>query len=59
MERHRHPTPRARETENQQSKLSAGDHELLPNSGASALAGRINPQMEAVEAINGTEDAGR
>ena len=50
---------RARETGNEQSKLSEGTDELLPHTRASAVAGGIDPQMEAVGAINGTEDTGR
>ncbi len=50
------PTPsRAREIEIEQSKQSGGTHELLSNTRASALAGRIDPQMEAMGEIDRPE----
>lgn len=46
---------RPRENENQQSKLSGGGNELLPDSRASALAGRIDSPMGAVGKIDRAE----
>jgi hypothetical protein len=46
----------AREIGNEQSKLSGDGNELLPDTRAQALAGRIDPQMEAVGEVNRTED---
>jgi hypothetical protein len=51
------PAPsRAREIETEQSKLSGGGNELLPDARAQALAGRIDPQVEAVGEVDGAED---
>jgi len=49
----------ARETETEQSKLTGAANELLPNTGASAIAGRANPHLEAVGKIDRAENAGR
>ena len=46
--------PRMRENEIPQSKQSGNEHELLPDSRASALASRVDPTLEAVGAINRT-----
>ena len=51
--------PRARENEIAPSKQSGGSHELLQDARASTLAGGINPQMEALGAVNGAEDRSR
>lgn len=48
---------RARENENQQSKQSEANHELLPDTRASALAGAIDPQMETLGEIHRAENA--
>lgn len=45
-------TSRAGENENQQSKQSEVNHELLPDTRASSLAGGINPQMETLGKID-------
>ena len=50
---------RTRENENEQSKLSEGDNELLPDTRASAVAGRVDPQMATVEKVNGAPDPRR
>ena len=46
--------PRAPENEILPSRLSRHEHELLPDSRASALTSGVNPAMEAVGAINRT-----
>ncbi len=51
--------PRARETEIKQSELSGGSNELRQDTRASALAGRGDPEMEAVGEIDRAEDRGR
>ena len=48
--------PRPRESEIPPSKQSGYEHELLPHSRASALAGRIDPALEAVGGVNGTKN---
>jgi hypothetical protein len=50
---------RARRNKDQQNKLSRGADELLPNTRASKVAGGVDSQMEAVGAINGTENRSR
>ena len=50
---------RARKIESTPTKLSGGSNELRQDTGASALAGRGDPQMEAVGEIDRAEDAGR
>ena len=45
-------TSRARESEIEQNKQSGGGSELLPDTGAPTLAGRIDPQMETLGEIN-------
>jgi hypothetical protein len=50
---------RAREIENEQSKLSQTGNELLPNTGAPAVAGCIDSPLEAVGEINRPENASR
>jgi len=47
---------RARENEIPPSKQSGYEHELSPDSRASALGSRVDPTLEAVGAINGTAD---
>ena len=49
----------AREKENQQSKLSEANYELLPDTRASALASRVNQKVEPVGEIDGTKVSGR
>ena len=49
---------RARETENEQNKLSRDGNELPPDTEASTLAGRVDPQMEAVGELHRADDAG-
>ncbi|MGP1609390.1 MAG: hypothetical protein ACTS5G_01695, partial [Burkholderiales bacterium] len=46
---------RAREIENEQSKLSGPGNELLPNTAASALESQVNQEVEAVGKINRAE----
>lgn len=48
---------RTRENENQQSKQSEANHELLPDTRASALAGAIDPQMETLGEIHRAKNA--
>ena len=48
---------RAREIQNQQTQLSEGGNELLPDTRASALAGDANSTLEAVGKINRAEVA--
>ena len=45
-------TPRARENENQQNKLSGDAHELCQDSQAQGLACRVDPALEAVAEID-------
>ena len=45
------------ESEIEQSQLAGGSNELLPDTRASALDGRIGPALATVEALNRTEDA--
>jgi len=47
---------RARENKIAPSRLSGHEHELPPDSRASALASRVDPTLETVGAINGTAD---
>lgn len=42
--------------ENQQSKLSGTSHELLKNTRASQIEGRVNPALETVGEKHGAED---
>lgn len=49
------PSSRAREIENEQNKLSGGGNELLPDTSASAPAGRNDPQMATVGEIDRAE----
>ena len=49
----------AQEIEIKQPELSGGGNELRQDTGASALAGRGDPQMEAVGKIDRAEDARR
>ena len=46
----------AREIESQQSKLSGAGNELLPDTRAPALAGRVDSQVATVGEINRTQD---
>ena len=46
---------RALENESQQTQLSGGNHELLPNARAQGTAGRIDSPMATVGEINRTE----
>jgi hypothetical protein len=48
---------RAGNSQNQSNELSGAIHELLPDTGASALAGRANPQLETVGEIDRTTNA--
>ena len=49
--------PHAHENNSIQSnELSGGSNELLPDTSASALAGRVNPQLETVGAIDRATD---
>jgi hypothetical protein len=48
-------TSRALENESQQTQLSGGNHELLPNARAQGLAGRIDPAMATVGEIHRAE----
>lgn len=51
------PAPsRTRENEIEQTKLSEGGDELLPDTRASALTGRVNQEVEAVGAIDRAKD---
>lgn len=51
------PTPsRTREIENDQSKLSGNDNELLPDTRASTLAGKVDSQLATLGEINRTKD---
>jgi hypothetical protein len=47
---------RGREIESQQSKLSGGSNELLPDARASTLAGQIDPHLATVGEINRAKD---
>ena len=49
---------RVEKTENPQSQLSEGSHELLPDIRASEAESRINPSVEAVGTINRAEVGG-
>jgi hypothetical protein len=51
--------PRAREIKSTQTKLSGAANELRPDTRASTLTGRTDPQMAAVGAVDGTEDGAR
>ena len=51
--------PRAQENESQQTQLSGGNHELLPNARAQGLAGRIDPAMATVGEIHRAEVGSR
>lgn len=46
---------RAREIENEQSQLSGGTHELLPDTRASGNASRVNPALETLGEIDRAE----
>lgn len=46
---------RAREIESEQTQLSGGGNELLPETGASALTGRVNQEVEALGEIDRAE----
>jgi hypothetical protein len=46
---------RAREIENEQSQLSGGTHELLPDTRASGNASRVNPTLETLGEIDRAE----
>ena len=48
---------RTRETKNNQNELSEVSNELLPYPTTSTLAGRTDPEMEAVGELNRSEDA--
>ncbi len=48
------PSP-AREIKSEQTQLSGGTHELLPDARASGLASRVNPALEAVGEIDRAE----
>jgi hypothetical protein len=52
-------TSRALENESQQTQLSGGNHELLPNARAQGLAGRIDPAMATVGEIHRAEIGSR
>ena len=52
-------TSRALENESQQTQLSGGKHELLPNARAQGLAGRIDPAMATVGEIHRAEVGSR
>ncbi len=47
--------PQAREIETDQSQLSRGTHELLPDARASGNASRVNPAMETLGEIDRAE----
>ncbi len=47
---------RAGKTENEQSKLSGANNELLPDTRAPGLEGAVNQALETVGAVNRTED---
>jgi hypothetical protein len=50
------PAPsHTRRNENQQSKQSGGNNELLPDAGASTLEGGANPQLETVGKVHRAE----
>jgi hypothetical protein len=49
----------AGEKENEPIKLSGSTYELLPDTGASGLASRVNQEVETVGTLNGAEVAGR
>lgn len=44
--------PQAREIENEQTQLSGGTHELLPDARASGNESRVNPTLEALGEID-------
>lgn len=46
---------RAREIENEQTQLSGGTHELLPDARASGNASRVNPTLETLGEIDRAE----
>ncbi len=46
---------RAREIETEQSQLSGGTHELLPDARASGNANRVNPALETLGEIDRAE----
>jgi hypothetical protein len=50
---------RPREIEGEQTQLSGGTHELLPNARAQGLAGRIDPAMATVGEIHRAEVGSR
>ena len=47
--------PRTPEKEIEQTQLSGGPHELLPDTGASGDASRVNPTLETLGKIDRTE----
>jgi hypothetical protein len=49
----------AGENEIPQAKQSGYENELLPNLRASALASRVDPPLETVEALNGADHGNR
>lgn len=49
--------PRTRENEIEPSKQSEANHELLPDTGTPALAGRVNQEVEALGEIDRAEVA--
>ncbi len=50
------PAPsQAREIESEQTQLSGGTHELLPDARASGLASRVNPALETLGKIDRAE----
>lgn len=54
------PAPsQAREIESEQTQLSGGTHELLPDARASGIASRVNSTLEAVGEIHRAADRGR
>ena len=48
-------TTRAREIETEQSQLSGGTHELLPDTRTSGNASRVNPTLETLGEIDRAE----
>jgi hypothetical protein len=49
------PAPRAREIETEQTQLSGGTHELLPDAGTPGLERRVNQEVEALGEIHRAE----
>ncbi len=50
---------RTEKSANPSNELSGASYELLPDTGTSALAGRVNPQVETVGAIDRATDGSR